>query len=38
MTFRQWAEDYCYNRGMFPDQAKAVVDSLVIQKHEAMKD
>lgn len=28
-TFRQWAERYCFERGMFPDMAKAVVDALV---------
>ena len=26
MTIREWCEDYCYQRGMFRDQAKAVVD------------
>lgn len=26
MTFREWAEKYCVDRGMFPDQAKEVVD------------
>lgn len=26
MTIREWAEDYCFQRGMFPAQAKAVID------------
>lgn len=28
MTIREWAEGYCRERGMFPDQAKAVIDAL----------
>jgi hypothetical protein len=26
-TIRQWAERYLYERGMFPDQAKTVIDA-----------
>jgi pantothenate synthetase len=29
VTVRDWGHDYCVKRGMSPDQAKAVVDSLV---------
>jgi hypothetical protein len=35
-TIRQWAERYLYERGMFPDQAKAVVDA-VEADNEPMK-
>jgi hypothetical protein len=35
-TIRQWAERYLYERGMFPDQAKAVVDT-VEADNEPMK-
>lgn len=38
MTIREWAEDYCFQRGMFPDQAKAVVEKAMEHKaNEAMK-
>jgi hypothetical protein len=29
MTFRQWSEKYCVNRGMFPDQAAAVIAAVI---------
>jgi len=29
MTVRTWAQDYCFERGMFENDAKAVVDSVV---------
>lgn len=29
MTFRQWATKFCSDRGMFDDDAKAVVDLLI---------
>jgi len=29
MTIRKWAEEYCFERGMFEDEARAVVDSLI---------
>jgi hypothetical protein len=29
MTFRQLAEQYCVDRGMFPDQAAAVISAVI---------
>lgn len=29
MTFRQWAENFCVQNGMFPQQAKEVVERLI---------
>lgn len=29
MTWRQFAEEFCFERGMFEDQAKAVVDTVI---------
>lgn len=29
MTIREWAERYCVERGMFPEQANQVVDRVV---------
>lgn len=29
MTFRQWAEDYCVQNGMYEKQAKEVVQQLI---------
>ncbi len=30
MTFRQWATQYCSDRGMFDDDANAVVELLIV--------
>lgn len=38
MTIREWAVDYCVQRGMFEDDAKAVVQKAIEDKaNEAMK-
>lgn len=38
MTIREWAVDYCVQRGMFDDEAKAVVEKAIAAKeNEAMK-
>ncbi len=37
MTLRQWAEDSLYQRGMFPEQARAVID-IVAAGNESIKD
>ena len=29
MTFREWAVEYCYKRGMFRNQATEVVESMI---------
>ena len=31
MTIRQWCEDQCCQRGMFPEDARAVVDALAAE-------
>lgn len=37
MTFRQYIEDYCYQRGMFPEQTQIVVEMVTTDKaNEAM--
>ncbi len=37
MTIRQKLEDYLYQRGMFPNQAKAVVDALISNSDKSME-
>ncbi len=29
MTFRKWAENYCYEKGMVKDQAEAIVEMAI---------
>jgi hypothetical protein len=29
MTFREWAEKYCVDRGMWPEDARTVIDAVV---------
>lgn len=36
MTIREWAEHYCDERGMFPNDTKAVVDELVVIQGDVM--
>lgn len=38
MTIREWAEDYCTSSGMWPEQAKAVVDMVESEIGDAMKN
>ena len=38
MTIREWAEDYCTSSGMWPKQAKAVVDMVESEIGDAMEN
>lgn len=37
MTFRKWAVDYCYKRGMFEAQAEAVVAQIIADPDDTMR-